>query len=139
MNNGAQPLPNLVHSSILSSRSITGTSLNHSFTAPSNSVNEFSSNLINTARYCLKRIRISFRLDQIETKLKNSNSTQPKQDWDAVMDTMEGLLGEATSLADPIIDKNHIGSEGIVQVWTLVRVFLCFSFVSIKQDSEGLF
>ena len=55
------------------------------------------------------------------------------------MDTMEGLLGEATSLADPIIDKNHIGSEGIVQVWTLVRVFLCFSFVSIKQDSEGLF
>ena len=55
--------------------------------------------------------------------MKNSNSTQPKQDWDAVMDTMEGLLGEATSLANPIIDKNHIGSEGIVQVWTHVRVF----------------
>ena len=74
--------------------------------------------------------------------MKNSNSTQPKQDWDAVMDTMEGLLGEATSLADPIIDKNHIGSEGIVQVWTHVGVFLCFFLCqhqAIKQDSEGLF
>ena len=44
------------------------------------------------------------------------------------MDTMEGLLGEATSLANPIIDKNRIGSEGIVQVWSHEN-FHPFSFL----------
>ena len=56
------------------------------------------------------------------------------------MDTMEGLLGEATSLANPIIDKNHIGSEGIVQVWTHVRVFLCFFPLSASSRTvKGFF
>ena len=69
--------------------------------------------------------------------MKNSNSTQPKQDWDAVMDTMEGLLGEATSLANPIIDKNHIGSEGIVQVWTHVESFSLFFLSSVSGHKAG--